>query len=95
MSVDKATVQHIAQLARIRVDDSRSAALSGELSNILDWVEQLSQVNTENVPPMTSAVEHALHWRSDAVTEGGDPETVLANAPAEEFGFFAVPKVIE
>jgi len=95
MSVDKATVQHIAKLARIRVDDERSEALSGELSKILEWVEQLSEVETQAVPPMTSAVEHALHWRADKVTEGGDSDKVLANAPAAEFGFFAVPKVIE
>lgn len=95
MSVDKATVEHVAKLARLRVDEARSEALADELSKILEWVEQLSEVDTEGVEPMTSAVEHALFWRRDEVTEGGDPDTVLANAPAAEFGFFAVPKVIE
>jgi len=95
MSVDKATVEHVAKLARIRVDGARTEALADELSKILDWVEQLSKVDTDGVEPMTSAVEHALHWRRDEVTEGGEPKKVLANAPAEEFGFFAVPKVIE
>lgn len=95
MSVDKATVEHVAKLAHIRVDGARTQALADELSKILDWVERLSEVDTDGVEPMTSAVEHALHWRRDAVTEGGETDKVLANAPAAEFGFFAVPKVIE
>lgn len=95
MSVDKATVERIARLARLRVDDDKLEPLAGELNNILGWVEQLGQVNTDGVAPMTSVVEHGLHWREDAVTDGDKAEDILANAPAAEFGFFAVPKVIE
>lgn len=95
MSVDKATVHHIAHLARLRIDDDRAEALVGELNNILNWVEQLNEVNTEDIAPMTSAVEAKLHWRDDEVTDGGIRDHVLSDAPDAQYGFYAVPKVIE
>ncbi|GEQ97841.1 aspartyl/glutamyl-tRNA(Asn/Gln) amidotransferase subunit C [Iodidimonas gelatinilytica] len=95
MSVDKATVKRIAKLARIRIDEDRLDPMAGELNNILDWVEQLSAVDTDGVKPMTSVVDHCLHWRADEVTDGNKRDDVLSNAPDAEFGFFAVPKVIE
>ncbi len=95
MAVDKETVAKIARLARIRVDEAQQAALAGELSNILDWVEQLDELDTEGVEPMTSvvAVEPAL--RVDAVTDGDCRDKVLANAPEGAAQFYAVPKVVE
>ena len=95
MSVDKATVTRIANLARIAIDEKKLAPMTDELNNILNWVEQLSEVDTENVPPMTSAVDTSLRWREDEVTDGEIPEKVLKNAPDSQYGFFAVPKVIE
>jgi aspartyl-tRNA(Asn)/glutamyl-tRNA(Gln) amidotransferase subunit C len=93
--MDKATVATIARLARIRIGDEELANLAGELSQILAWVEQLSEVETEGVEPMTSVVEVTLPRRDDKVTDGGIPDKVLANAPERQDGFFAVPKVIE
>jgi aspartyl-tRNA(Asn)/glutamyl-tRNA(Gln) amidotransferase subunit C len=95
MSIDKATVEKIAHLARIEVAESDLEPMAAELSNILDWVEQLSKVNTDDVPPMTSVVEAQLPWRKDEVTDGNRLDDILANAPEAEHGFFAVPKVIE
>ncbi len=95
MSLDKATVAHIAKLARIEVSDSDLEALSGELSSILQWIEQLSEVDTEGVTPMTSAVEMSLRRRRDEVNDGGYRDKILANAPADTDGFFVVPKVLE
>ncbi len=95
MSIDKATVAKIARLARIHVPDENQAALAGELSNILGWVEQLGEVNTDDVAPMTSVVEVDLPRREDAVTDGDCQDKVLANAPRRDGGFFVVPKVIE
>jgi len=95
MSIDKATVEKIAHLARIEVAESDLEPMAAELSNILDWVEQLSKVNTDDVPPMTSVVEAQLPWRKDEITDGNRQDDVLANAPEAEHGFFAVPKVIE
>jgi len=95
MSVDKATVARIANLARIAVKEDELEPLVGELNNILDWIEQLSEVDTDGVAPMTSAVDVSLPWRDDKVTDGGYRDEILANAPQTEHGFFAVPKVIE
>ena len=95
MSLDKATVARIAHLARIHVPEQDLEPLSGELSTILDWVEQLNEVDTDGVAPMTSVVEMPARWRKDKVTDGGYAEDVLANAPEAEMGFYTVPKVVE
>jgi aspartyl-tRNA(Asn)/glutamyl-tRNA(Gln) amidotransferase subunit C len=95
MALDKATVARIATLARIRVGEDELEPLAAELSGILDWVEQLMAVDTENVPPMTSVAEMTLPMRDDVVTDGDDPKAVLGNAPRSARGFFAVPKVVE
>jgi aspartyl-tRNA(Asn)/glutamyl-tRNA(Gln) amidotransferase subunit C len=95
MSVDAATVRHIAKLARIAVSEEEVAALAPELNNILGWVEQLQEVDVEGVEPMTAVIANQLRLRDDEVTDGGVRDDVLANAPAGEHGFFAVPKVIE
>ena len=95
MSLDKTTVAKIATLARIHVPEQALAPLAGEMSKIIDWVEQLAEVDTEGVAPMTSAVEMEPRWRKDAVTDGGLAEDVVANAPEPEHGFFTVPKVME
>jgi aspartyl-tRNA(Asn)/glutamyl-tRNA(Gln) amidotransferase subunit C len=95
MALDKATVARIATLARIRVAEDELEPLAAELSGILDWVEQLMAVATDNVPPMTSVAEMTLPMRDDVVTDGDDRKGVLANAPRTARGFFAVPKVVE
>jgi len=95
MSVDKKTVAKIARLARVRVDESHEEALAKELSNILGWIEQLSELDTDGVEPMTSVVSMQLPLRDDKVTDGGYPDKVTANAPEAAHGFYAVPKVVE
>lgn len=95
MSLDKSTVRAIAELARIEVPDEELDHLAGELSNILTFVEQLSEVNTDGVAPMTSVAAMTLPMRQDEVTDGGQAEAVLANAPDGADGFFTVPKVVE
>lgn len=95
MSVDKETVAKIARLARVRVEEGHKEALARELSKILGWIEQLSELDTEGVEPMTSVVSMKLPLRDDAVTDGGYAERVTANAPEAAHGFYAVPKVVE
>ena len=95
MSVDHATVRHIARLARLQMSDAEIQALVPELNNILGWVEQLGEVNTDGVEPLTAVIEQKLRLRDDAVSDGDCREAVLANAPDAQHGFFAVPKVIE
>jgi aspartyl-tRNA(Asn)/glutamyl-tRNA(Gln) amidotransferase subunit C len=99
MSLDPATVRRIATLARIRVTDAEVATLQGELNGILGWIEQLNEVNVDGVEPLAGAAHMAARLRADAVTDGGYPGKILANAPdgvsAETGGYFAVPKVVE
>ena len=95
MSVDAATVRRIAHLARIAVADDEVEHLRGEINAILAFVEQLSEVKVEGVEPMTSVTPMAMKQRRDVVTEGGDAQAVLANAPRSEDDFYLVPKVIE
>ena len=95
MSVNTATVRHIAKLARIAMSDAEIDALVPELNAIIGWVEQLGEVDTEGVEPLTAVIEQKLRLREDKVTDGDCRDDVLANAPGAEHGFFAVPKVIE
>jgi aspartyl-tRNA(Asn)/glutamyl-tRNA(Gln) amidotransferase subunit C len=95
MALDKAAVAHIASLARIRLSEAELEPLAGELSQILDWVEQLNEVDTTGVPPMASAAAASLPMRDDAVTDGGCRDAILSNAPRTTRGFFTVPKVVE
>ena len=95
MALDKAEVAHIAALARIRLDDAELEPLASELSQILGWVEQLGEVDTDGVAPMTSVAAMRLPMREDTVTDGGCRDAILGNAPRQAKGFFAVPKVVE
>jgi aspartyl-tRNA(Asn)/glutamyl-tRNA(Gln) amidotransferase subunit C len=95
MSVDKDTVRSIAKLARLALDDARTEAMVGELNGILTWVEQLKEVDVEGVPPLTSVVAQKLKMREDVVTEGGNADALMTNAPGGEDHFFVVPKVVE
>ena len=95
MPVDKDTVARIARLAHLKVPEEELETLAGELDKILQWVEQLDQIDTEGVPPMTSVADMSMRWRTDVVDDGGSADRVLANAPETTHGFFVVPKVVE
>lgn len=95
MALDKATVARIATLARIKVPEAEQEQLASELSHILTWIEQLREVNTEGVEPMTSVADMTLPMREDRVTDGNARDKILANAPEQAHGFFLVPKVVE
>jgi aspartyl-tRNA(Asn)/glutamyl-tRNA(Gln) amidotransferase subunit C len=95
MALDTADVKRIARLARIAVPEEELPALAKELNGLLDWVEQLGEVETANVAPMTSVVAVTLPMREDVVSDGGVQDKILANAPERVGGFFAVPKVVE
>ena len=95
MSVSPEQARHIAKLARIAMSDEELARLVPELNAIIGWVEQLSEVNTDGVEPLTAVIEQKLRLRDDKVTDGNIRDDVLANAPEAQHGFFAVPKVIE
>lgn len=95
MQVDEATVRRIARLARIKVTEPEAKGLEKELTQILEWVEQLGAVDTSSVEPMTRVVPIAMKMREDVVTDGEMADAVTANAPLSEDGFFVVPKIVE
>ncbi|SIN81831.1 Asp-tRNA(Asn)/Glu-tRNA(Gln) amidotransferase subunit GatC [Vannielia litorea] len=95
MSIDTETARRVAHLARIAVPEEDLPALAGEFNAILGFIEQLSEVDVEGVEPMVSVTPMRLKRRDDVVTDGGQQQAVLANAPDAREGFFAVPKVVE
>ena len=95
MSVNADTVRHVAKLARLAMSDAEVEALVPELNNILGWVEQLAEVDTDGVEPLTAVIDQKLRLRDDIVDDGNVRDAVLRNAPEAQHGFFAVPKVIE
>ncbi|AKH42464.1 aspartyl-tRNA(Asn)/glutamyl-tRNA(Gln) amidotransferase subunit C [Altererythrobacter atlanticus] len=100
MSVTRETVAKIASLARIDMGEEELDRMAPEFNQILGWVEQLGEVDTSGVEPMTAVIPQQLRLREDVIdadplTGGGVQGKVLANAPAAEHGFFGVPKVIE
>ena len=95
MALDKATVAHIAALARIRLSEDELAPLAEELSQILTWMEQLNEVDTSGVAPVASVAAMRLPMREDVVTDGGRRDDILGNAPQTARSFFVVPKVVE
>ncbi|MCB9991719.1 MAG: Asp-tRNA(Asn)/Glu-tRNA(Gln) amidotransferase subunit GatC [Rhodospirillales bacterium] len=95
MSLDKDTVRKVASLARIKMSDEELDKYGPQLNNIIGFVEQLAEVDTDNVEPLPSPVDIALRLREDVVNDGGCAEDVLANAPEEMEDFYVVPKVVE
>lgn len=95
MEVDEATVRRIARLARIKITDEEAQGLQSELTGILNWVEQLNEIDTSNVEPMTRVVPISLKRRKDEVTDGNIADDIVKNAPMTDDHFFVVPKVVE
>lgn len=93
--MDKQTVLKVARLARLKVDDARAEELASSLGGLFKWIEQLNEVKTDGVEPMTSVIAHAAYRRPDEVTDGNRQAEILANAPDSAEGFFVVPKVVE
>ncbi|MAH85008.1 MAG: aspartyl/glutamyl-tRNA(Asn/Gln) amidotransferase subunit C [Rhodospirillaceae bacterium TMED8] len=94
MSLSLEDVNKIAALARIHIGDEERDALVGELNNIIDWVEMLSEVGTDGVAPMTTVADMQVLMREDLVSDGDSSENVLGNAPDRQGDFYAVPKVV-
>jgi aspartyl-tRNA(Asn)/glutamyl-tRNA(Gln) amidotransferase subunit C len=93
--IDEKTVRHIARLARLKISDAEAQSLKGELNSLLTWVEQLNEVDTSGVEPMTRVVDMSLKKRADQVTDGGIADDIVGNAPEAEDHYFVVPKVVE
>ena len=95
MKIDKNTINKIARLYRIKLDSKESEDYIKDLNSILDWVEQLNEINTDNVEPLTNISSSVLPKRDDISEDINSSEEILENAPEKIEGFFSVPKVVE
>lgn len=95
MAIDNEMVKQVAFLARLKVEDDKIEETKEEFNKILNWIEQLKEVDTSDIMPLVSVNDNSIPMREDTVTDGNVKEAVLKNAPMQEFGYFAVPKVVE
>jgi aspartyl-tRNA(Asn)/glutamyl-tRNA(Gln) amidotransferase subunit C len=95
MSIDKDKIKHISKLARILVDETKIDALAKDLNSIFKFIEQLNELDTDKVEPLSSILNEPLRLRSDEITDGKIREKILENSPKKNEEFFVVPKVIE
>ena len=95
MTIDTQTVKRMAFLSRLKIEDDKIEATKEEFNKILNWIEELNEVNTDEVEPLIAVNETTLRMRQDIVDAGNCREDVLKNAPAAEYDYFAVPKVVE
>jgi len=93
--MDEKTVRRVAGLAHLRMDDTQVAQMVPQLGRMMGFVEQLSEVNTDNIEPLANVANIDLRLRADEINDGGTPENVLSNAPEETLNFYVVPKIIE
>ena len=95
MSIDKDTVKYVAKQAHLALPDDQIEKLAPELSGIMSWIEQLSELNTDNDEPLANVADINLTHREDKVTDGDKADDILANAPEETEGYFVVNKIVE
>ncbi len=95
MSLPKETVRKIAHLAYLEMSEAALDRATPQVGGILNWIEQLAEVNTDGVEPLANVIQMPLILRTDAITDGACQDKVLANAPEHTQGFFVVPKIVE
>ena len=95
MKIDKNTILKIAKLTRVKINNNEIAELSNQLSSILDWVEILNEVDTDNIEPLSNVSRSKLYLRKDEKNKEDKSNDVLSNAPEKLENYFVVPKVIE
>ncbi|MBR1825287.1 MAG: Asp-tRNA(Asn)/Glu-tRNA(Gln) amidotransferase subunit GatC [Alphaproteobacteria bacterium] len=95
MATDTQTVKRTAFLSRLKIEDDKIEATKEEFNKILNWIEELNEINTDDVEPLIAVNNTPLRIREDEVTAGNCREDILKNAPSAEYDYFAVPKVVE
>ena len=95
MPIDKNQVKKVAKLSRISLDDSKLESLSKDLISILNFVEQLNKLDTNEIKPLTSIIDKSLDARDDTVSDGQIKDQILKNSPEKNEDFFIVPKVVD
>ena len=95
MTIDLKTVKHISKLSRISIEDEKAKKLEKDLNSIFKWIEQLNQLNTDKVEPLTSIAKTTLRLRKDTIISKNIREDILKNSPKDNKDYFVVPKVVE
>ncbi len=95
MSIDNSIVKKISKLSKLRINKDSEDKMAEELSNILNWVESLQEVDTKEIEPLLSVLNEKMPLREDKVLVDDDQDDILNNAPEKKSGFFVVPKVVE
>ncbi len=86
-------VEHVAKLARLELTEEEKELYTKQLGDVLKYVDQMNEVDTSNVKPMTQVIDFVNVMREDKVVYEHTKEELMANAPEEENGFFKVPKI--
>jgi len=95
MKISKDDVINVAELARLEFKEQELEKFTEQLGNILEYIEQLNELNTDNVEPTSHVLDISTPLREDKVIEWLSTQEVLKNAPESEDDFFVVPQVIE
>ena len=95
MSLDKEKIKYVAKLARISVNETKIDSLTKDLNSIFKFIEQLNELNTDKVEPLTSILNQSLRKRKDEISDGKIRNKILQNSPQKNEEFFVVPKVVE
>ena len=95
MSIDKDKIKHVSKLARISLDEKKIDGLTNDLTSIFKFIEQLNELNTDKVEPLSSIFTAPLRSREDKIDDGKIRDRILENSPKKNEEFFVVPKVIE
>ena len=95
MKLDTNTINKIAKLARIKLSEEEAEDLLKDMNSILDWVEQLNEVNTDSIEPLANISLSILPQRKDESKDINSCDEILQNSPDKLEGYFAVPKVVE
>lgn len=95
MKIDQESLKKIANLARLEIKPDEEAALLSSMDSVLTWMDQLNEIDTEGVEPLTHIMDEVNNWREDVSVNSLTREEALANAPAKNDTYIMVPKVIE
>ncbi len=95
MSLTKAEVEHVARLARLELNESEKEEFTGQLNDILGFVEKLGKLDTASIEPTAHAIPVTNVFRADESGISLDPDLALANAPDRVDDYFKVPKILE
>ena len=95
MKFDKDSLYKLGKLSKIQIDESKLKSLSSDLGSIIEFIDRLKSIDTDNVDPTSNSLDQSLVMREDIASDVNTANEILENAPQKELDFFSVPKVIE